>query len=256
MGEEGRSVLVTGGARGIGLAAARRFLEHGDRVTIGARTEESLADARRTLGRHGHVGSVAADVSTVEGCRDTVEAALDAFGALDILFTNAGGYEAVRIEDATEESWDRTIDVHLKGTFFCIRFALEALRATKGAIVTMASDAGLSGLRGGWGAYCAAMGGVVNLTRQLALDLAPEVRVNCIAPGPVRTDHVLEVLGARSYGGHTEGEDPSASLADSLPIGRLIEPDEVADAVLFIAGASSMTGSIVSLDGGSTAGLP
>jgi NAD(P)-dependent dehydrogenase (short-subunit alcohol dehydrogenase family) len=71
----------------------------------------------------------------------------------------------------------------------------------------------------------------------------------------VKTDHVSEVLGARSYGGYTEGEDPSALLADSLPIGRLIEPDEVADAVLFMAGAFSMTGSIVSLDGGSTAGL-
>src|SRR2546425_863906 len=136
------------------------------RVTIGARTEESLADARRTLGERGRVETVAADVSTVEGCRETVKAALDAFGTLDILFTNAGNYEAQRIEDTTEESWDRTINVHLKGTFFCILFALGALRASRGAIVTMASDAGLSGTRGGWGVYCAAMGGVVNLTRQ------------------------------------------------------------------------------------------
>jgi NAD(P)-dependent dehydrogenase (short-subunit alcohol dehydrogenase family) len=248
--------LVTGGGRGIGFAAARRFLLLGDRVTIGARTEEGLANAIRTLRPFGHLETVVADVSTVEGCRETVQAAIDAFGTIDILFTNAGNYEAIRIEDTTEEWWDRTIDTHLKGTFFCIQSALAALRVSRGAIVTMASDAGLVGARGGWAAYCAAMGGVVNLTRQLALDLAPDVRVNCIAPGPVKTDHVLEVLGARAYGGYTEGEDRIALLAESLPIGRLIEPDEVAEAVLFIAGASSMTGAIVSLDGGSTAGLP
>src|SRR5205823_10968855 len=98
-----------------------------------------------------------------------------------------GNYEAAPLAEVTEDMWDRTVDTHLKGTFFCVQASEPALRATRGCVVTMASDAGLLGFRGGWAAYCAAMGGVVNLTRQLAVDLAPEVRVNALAPGPVGT---------------------------------------------------------------------
>jgi NAD(P)-dependent dehydrogenase (short-subunit alcohol dehydrogenase family) len=250
------SVLITGGSRGIGLATARRFLSLGARVTIGGLRSESLEPAARELGGGDRVVGVAADVATAEGCAATVAAAIEAFGGVDVLFTNAGNYESGPIEQVTEETWDRTMAVHLKGTFFCVQSALSALRAKRGVVVTMGSDGGVRGLGGGWAAYCAAKGGVVNLTRQLALDLAPEVRVNCVAPGPVATEHLFADLAADTYGGVEASEDPAQALADTLPLRRLITPEEVADAVVFLASNESLTGSVLALDGGSTAGLP
>ena len=253
---QGTSVLITGGSRGIGLATARRFLSLGARVTIGGLRSESLEPAIGELSGGDRVVGVAADVSAAKGCAATVAAAIEAFGGVDVLFTNAGNYESGPIEQVTEETWDRTMAVHLKGTFFCVQSALPALRATRGVVVTMGSDGGVRGLRGGWAAYCAAKGGVVNLTRQLAIDLAPEVRVNCVAPGPVATEHLFADLAAETYGGVEASTDPAQALADTLPLGRLITPDEVADAVVFLAGNESLTGSVLALDGGSTAGLP
>jgi len=253
---EGKTVLVTGGSRGIGLATARWFLGLGANVTIGGRDDDRLERAAADLGEGGRVATVAADISTVEGCRATVTAAVVAFGGVDVLVTNAGGYESAPPDEVTEDLWDRTIDAHLKGTFFCIQAALPSLRASHGCVVAMVSDAGLFGLPGGWAAYCAAKGGIVNLIRQLAIDLAPDIRLNCVAPGPVGTEHVFEELAAGRYGGVDPGDDPAKALGDTVPLRRLITPEEVADAVAYVAGAESMTGSVLGLDGGSTAGLP
>jgi len=148
-----------------------------------------------------------------------------------------------------------TMDPHAKGTFFCVQEAAPALRETQGCVITMASDAGLLGLRGGWAAYCAAMGAVVNLTRQLAIDLAPEIRVNGLAPSAVGTEHLYADLKGGVYGGLETAADPIKAVADSVPLKRIIEPGEIADAVLFLAGAKSMTGSILSIDAGSTIAL-
>jgi meso-butanediol dehydrogenase / (S,S)-butanediol dehydrogenase / diacetyl reductase len=253
---EGRAVLITGGSRGIGLATAGRFLKAGASVMITGRSGEALAAAQAELSRPDRLRTVAADVSTVGGCRSAVEAALDSFGRLDVLFTNAGSYEAAPVTEVTEDMWDRTIDTHLKGTFFCVQAGAPALAETRGCVVTMASDAGLLGFRGGWAAYCAAMGGVVNLTRQLAVDLAPEVRVNALAPGPVGTQHLYDDLASASYGGFEDSGDAVAGVAQTLPMGRIIDPDEIARAVLFLAGMESMTGSVLSVDGGTTIALP
>ena len=206
---EGKSVLITGGSRGIGLETARRFLSLGARVAIGGVQPENVARAVAELGGGDRVTSVVADVSTADGCARTVGAAAVAFGGLDALFANAGNYDSTGLEDVTEEQWDRTMAIDLKGTFFCVQAALPWLRAARGAVVTMGSDAGLRGLRGGWAAYCAAKGGVVNLTRQLALDLAPDVRVNCVAPGPVATEHLFADLATDTYGGVEGGDDPA-----------------------------------------------
>ena len=216
-------VLVTGGSRGIGLATATRFREAGARLVIAGRSEKILKSAAERVGHGDRVRWVAADVSTVAGCEATVQAALDAFGRLDVLFTNAGSYESAPLGEVTEQLWDQTIDTHLKGTFFCVQAAAPALRAARGAVVTMASDAGLLGFRGGWAAYCAAMGGVVNLTRQLAVDLAPDVRVNAVAPGPINTPLV-------------RGLSPEwrKAKAAELPLGRFGEPEEVAAAIAFL----------------------
>ena len=253
---EGRAVLITGGSRGIGLATAGRFLKADASVMITGRSGETLAAVQAELSRPDRLRTVAADVSTVGGCRSAVEAALDSFGRLDVLFTNAGSYEAAPVAEVTEDMWDRTIDTHLKGTFFCVQAGAPALAETRGCVVTMASDAGLLGFRGGWAAYCAAMGGVVNLTRQLAVDLAPEVRVNALAPGPVGTQHLYDDLASASYGGFEETGDAVAAVTDTVPMRRIIEPDEIARAVLFLAGMESMTGSVLSVDGGTSIALP
>src|SRR6266511_615434 len=272
---QGASVLITGGTRGIGLATARRFLELGARVTIGGLRRESVQRAAGGLRRESvqraagglrresvqraageldagdRLAQVVADVFHTEGCRAT-----EAFGGVDRLFANAGNYDSVPLEEVTEEFWDRTLATHLKGLFFCVQAALPALRSSRGAVVAMASDAGVAGLRGGWAAYCAAKGGVVNLVRQLALDLAPEIRVNCIAAGPVATEHLFHDLADGSYGGIGGVDDPAKALAGTLPLRQLITPDEVADAVVFLAASRSMTGAALSLDAGTTAGLP
>jgi len=225
-------------------------------VTVGGVQAENIERAVASLDGGDRVATVVADVATADGCARTVDAAAEAFGGIDVLFTNAGNYDSLDVGAVTEEQWDRTMAIHLKGTFFCVQAALPRLRAARGVVVTMGSDAGLRGLRGGWAAYCAAKGGIVNLTRQLALDLAPEVRVNCVAPGPVATEHLFADLAADTYGGVEGSDDPAKALADTLPTRKLITPEEVADAVVFLATNDSLTGSVLSLDGGSTAGLP
>ena len=253
---DGRVVLVTGGSRGIGLATAKRFCDGGASVVIAGRSEEALAAAAVSLGHEERVAAVAADVGTVAGCYAAVDGAVTTFGRLDVLFTTAGSYESAPLGEVTEDMWDRTVDTHLKGTFFCVQAAAGALRTARGCVVTMASDAGLLGCRGGWAAYCAAMGGVVNLTRQLAADLAPEVRVNAVAPGPVGTDHLYADLSADSYGGFEGAADAVEAVTQTLPLRRIIEPDEVARAVCFLAGLEAMTGSVLSVDAGTTIALP
>jgi NAD(P)-dependent dehydrogenase (short-subunit alcohol dehydrogenase family) len=251
-----RVVLITGGSRGIGFATAELFAATGASVVIAGRSPEALDAAVVRLGAPERVRGVAADVSTVAGCEAAVAAATGHFGRLDVLFTNAGGYESAPLGSVTEELWDQTIDTHLKGTFFTVQAAAPALRAAGGCVVTMASDAGLLGMRGGWAAYCAAMGGVINLTRQLALDLAPDVRVNAVAPGPVGTETLYQDMTGGSYGGFEEAGDPVQAVTDTLPLRRLIDPDEIARAVAFLADARSMTGAVLSVDGGTSVALP
>ncbi len=251
-----RVVLITGGSRGIGLATAELFVSLGAAVVVAGRSPGALDAAVAHLGDPSRARGVLADVSTVAGCSAAVAAAVDGFGRLDVLFTNAGGYEAAPLGSVTEELWDQTIDTHLKGTFFTVQAAAPFLRDTSGCVVTMASDAGLLGMRGGWAAYCAAMGGVINLTRQLALDLAPDVRVNAVAPGPVATETLQEQMTSGDYGGFETAADPVQAVAATLPLGRLIDPGEIARAVAFLAGAESMTGAVLSVDGGTSVALP
>jgi NAD(P)-dependent dehydrogenase (short-subunit alcohol dehydrogenase family) len=240
-----RVVVVTGGARGLGLAAAQLFLERGARVVIGARRSESLASAVEVLEGGARLATVASDVTTVDGCRAVAGVAEAAFGAIDVLFTNAGVYGTAPVEEMSEELWDSIVDSNMKGTFFCIQAALPALRRAGGVIVTMASDAGVVGVRGGCSAYGAAKAGIVNMTKQLALDLAPDVRVNCIAPGFIATDHLL---------GRVDADEVIKSLTEATPLRRLGTPAEVARAAAYAAETDFMTGAIISLDGGITSG--
>ena len=188
MSFEGKRVLVTGGSRGIGRATAKAFREAGARVAVNGRTTEFTAEGIAALGDDGLIAAPG-DVDTAASYQAVVDAALDAFGGLDVLVNSAGVAKARTIETCDEALWNQVIDINLKGTFFCIRAAATALRESRGSIVNVASTSGLAG-NANLSVYCASKGGVVLLTQALSAEFAPEVRVNCVCPGWVDTEHV------------------------------------------------------------------
>ena len=250
-------VLITGAAGGIGRAVAERFLSQGDAVTLADVDDQRVEKTRAALDGDGRrIATTVADVRSVAACRAMVAAAVDAFGRLDVLVNCAGVWIEGPTDRATEEEWDRTIDVNLKGTFFACRYAIPHLVETEGCIVNLSSDAGLVGTAE-TAIYCASKGGVSLLTRSLALELAPRgVRVNAVCPNDVDTP-MLEGQ-ARDYG----GGDPRGYLDGLLakyPQGsrsRFIRPEEIAGLVVFLASvdAAPITGACVPIDFGSTAG--
>ena len=193
----GKTALVTGAGRGLGLAIAASFLEAGASVAVNDLQPEYVGKAVEELGRDDRVFSCPGDVGSVAGCRTVVGNAIEEFNGLDFLVNNAAVAPVTPVLELSEEQWDQTVNVALKGVFFCSQAALPALKRSKGAIVNVASE---MGLRGGHdsAAYCAAKGGTVNLTRALALEAAPDVRVNCVCPGIMDTP--LSVDTARILG--------------------------------------------------------
>jgi NAD(P)-dependent dehydrogenase (short-subunit alcohol dehydrogenase family) len=246
----GKAVLITGAARGLGLQVARAFHDRGALVMLNDLKRDALDQAIAGLGGGAGVAGIAADISTVAGCDTAVRAALDRFGRLDVLVNNAAINWEMPIADHTEEIWDKHVDTILKGSFFCAKAAIPALQASRGNIVNIASELGLRPIVNNV-AYCAAKGGVINLTRALALELAPDIRVNCIAPGAMDTELMrdcAEASGdAAAYYRYYENFNP---------LKRIAKPEEVADSVVFVASAAAafMTGAVIAIDGGSTAG--
>ena len=247
---EDKAVLITGSSRGIGRATARAFLDLGARVAINGRTERSVNDAITALGGGKALTPAAGDVGTVSGCETVVNAALDGLGGLDILVNSAGVGEEATIEESDEVFWDRTLNINLKGTFFCCRAALPALRSSGGNIVNIASDAGLVGEKG-LAVFGASKGGVVNLTRAMALELAPRVRVNCVCPGYIDTDMTRDLIN--------KTVDPAATeqqLREFAPMQRIGTAVEIAKAIVYLTShdARFITGAVLQIDGGTTAG--
>lgn len=243
-----RRVLVTGSTRGIGLATARAFLAAGAKVAINGRKEEAVAATIQELGGERMVAA-AGSVSTAHGCRAIVEAAVDGLGGLDVLVNNAGILEIGPFEEITEDSWDRLFDTNVKGTFLCSQAALPALREGGGAIVNLSSVAGLEGYAG-FNLYCATKGAVTNLTRAMARELAPEVRVNCVCPTGTDTEMVQVFLG---------GPEPARNRTDyeaSMPMRRMATVEEVADSILFLTSdqGTYLSGVALPIDGARTAG--
>lgn len=251
MSFQDKRVLITGGSRGIGLATAQELLERGAIVAINGRSAATVDEGYKALGGGDRVIKVIGDVATVAGCEAIVQQAVAAMGGLDVLVNAAGVGDQISIEDTTEAIWDATLDINLKGTFFCCRAALPALKASGGNIVNIASDSGLKG-EPLLAAYCASKAAVVNMGRSMALDLAPAVRVNCVCPGYVDTDMVR-----RDY--IDRAADPAAAeqqLIELAPLRRLAAPSEIAKAVAYLASddAKNITGTALAIDGGATAG--
>jgi len=246
-----KRVLVTGSSRGIGFDIAKTFIDAGARVAINGRTEQSVSAAIERLGDEERTLAAPGDIGTVAGCETTVKTTNDAFGGLDILVNSAGIGSGRPIADCDEAMWDAHVDVNLKGLFFCCRAALPELKKSNGNIVNIASDAGLMGVPR-IVVYCASKGGVVNMTRAMALEVAPDVRVNCVCPGYVDTDMIRR--------DHIDkAEDPSAAerrMIDYAPLKRIAMPVEISHGVLYLASheARFITGVALPIDGGSTAG--
>jgi NAD(P)-dependent dehydrogenase (short-subunit alcohol dehydrogenase family) len=244
----GKRVLVTGSTRGIGLATARAFLARGAEVVVHGASQASVDRAKAELGTpHG----VASDLETTQGCLKLIDGTLVALGGIDVLVNNAALGEGGPFEKSDPAFWDRMMNVNLRAPFFCSQYALPALRASKGNIVMVSSVSGLMGHPEGVSVYCTSKGGLINMTRVLALELAPDVRVNCLAPGPIDTD--MHGIPARESGdpdGYYDG------INAWVPMGRIGTADEMANGILYLAwdGASFTTGAILSLDGGGAAG--
>lgn len=245
----GKVAVVTGSTRGIGRAIAERFVAEGARVVVNSRSAGSAEAAALEIG--GETVGVTADVGSAAGAQRVVDGALDAFGGLDVMVCNAGMAMPRDALEISEDDWQRTLDVDLSGVFFCAqRAARVMLKRGRGAIVTISSLQAFAPLARRV-AYAAAKGGVVAMTRSLAAEWAPSVRVNSVAPGYVATPMVRELVA--------QGRVDPEAVSRRTPFGRMAEPAEVASAVLFLASdeASFITGETIMVDGGwlSSAGI-
>jgi NAD(P)-dependent dehydrogenase (short-subunit alcohol dehydrogenase family) len=245
---EGKSVLVTGATRGIGMAAARAFLNEGAHVAINGRTETSVAAAMERFGDN----AVAApgDVATVHGCEQAVGAAMAAFGGLDVLVNNAGVFFRANVEETDEDAWDHLMAANVKSVQFCTRAALGALRVARGTVVNIASESGLNGYPGTT-AYCASKGAVVNLTRAMAMEFAPDIRVNALCPGVIETD-----MTRAGFAVDGDADEGIRRQHDAYPLKRIGTLEEAAAAILFLASpeAGFINGVALPMEGGATVG--
>jgi NAD(P)-dependent dehydrogenase (short-subunit alcohol dehydrogenase family) len=248
----GRHAVVTGASRGIGAVVAAALAADGACVSLLARDAAALERVAAPLGA-GQALAVAADVTDAAAVARAFAAARERFGGVDILINNAGQAQSAKFTDTDPSLWERILAVNLTGTYLCTREAVpDMLKSGFGRIVNIASTAGLRGAAY-ISAYSASKHAVVGLTRALALEYATRnLTVNAVCPGYVDTDIVRDAIAnIRSRTGRSESEARAALLATN-PQRRLIEPREVAHAVLWLCrpGAESVTGQSIILSGG------
>lgn len=245
----GKRVLVTGGTGGIGAAAVAQLRDAGAQVAVGTRTPSRFDTLTAAIGPTG-LAPATGPLDSQSDCASIVEAAERALGGLDVLVNAAGVFDEVPVDAVDQAHWDANMRINVGAPFFCTQAALPLLRASQGNVVNIASDAGMVGYRLG-AAYSAAKGALVNLTRTLAMECAPDVRVNCVCPGNVDTDMIQRAAQA---------SDDAARYLDAAharaPIGRMARPEEVASAIVYLASdaASFVNGAVLPVDGGGVCG--
>jgi NAD(P)-dependent dehydrogenase (short-subunit alcohol dehydrogenase family) len=242
---QGKVAVITGANSGIGLAAARLFVQEGATVFMTGRRRRELEEAVKSIGRGAH--AVQSDVSKLSDLDRLFAVVRDAAGVIDILFANAGGGTFLPLGSITEEQFDATFATNVKGTLFTVQKGL-ALMREGGSIILTGSTAGSTGTPA-FSVYSASKAAIRNFARAWILDLAPrKIRVNVLSPGATSTP-----------GWHGLAPDPEthqsmiAAAAASIPLGRMGEPEEIARAALFLASdeSSFVTGSELFVDGGS-----
>jgi len=243
-----KTALLTGGGSGIGRASAERFAREGADVAVVDIDEEGAEETvdRIEAADGGRAEAIQADVTDSAAVERMIAEIIDRFGHLDVLHNNAGRlHQPVPVEELEESTWDEVHGLNLKGVFLGIKHAVPHLREGEGVIVNTASTAAIRP-RPGTAAYASSKGGVVTLTKQLARELAEDgIRVNAVCP--VATDTPL--LSALE--GSEEAETDIEDIVATIPLGRLVEPEEVAATVAFLASdeASMISGSALEVDG-------
>ena len=237
--------IITGGTSGIGLATAKVFINNDYRCVLVGRSEAKGNAALNYLNTN-QAAYIQADVSDVDNCDEVIKKTVHAFGSVDVLVNSAGLYSEGAITSIDEAEYQRIFNTNVKGTIFMCRAAVEYLIRVKGAIVNVASDAGIKG-NYGCSLYSASKGAVVAFTKSLALELANiPVRVNCVAPGDVLTP--LTEAQLKNSGETVE------DLSSIYPMLRIGKAEEIAEAIYFLASAKAafITGAVLSVDGGLT----
>jgi NAD(P)-dependent dehydrogenase (short-subunit alcohol dehydrogenase family) len=245
-----RVAIVTGGGSGIGRATAELFAQHGAKVVVADFKPDGARAVAESLRADGHEAIfVQVDVSDSAQVRQMVDVALETYQRIDILFNGAGALAPGNALDIDEQTWNRIIAVNLTGTFLCSKAALKPMiERGGGSIINVSSSTGAHDAIGNLVAYVASKGGVTMLTKSMGIDHAREgVRVNAIAPGPTDTPMARQFFD----------DDGMKTLGDTLPIGRVGQPQELASVALFLASdeSSFLTGSIIVADGGQTAAV-
>jgi len=243
-----KAAIVTGASSGIGRAVALKLAEAGYSVLAAGR---DTARTERLLRKHSGIRCWTGDLTSQQACGELVAACVDTFGRLDVLVNNAGIYEAADCESTTDELWSATIAINLSTPFYLSRAAIPILKQTHGVILNIASDWGLKGGREAV-AYCASKGGLVLMSKAMAIDHASEkVRINAICPGDVETPMLYAEGAARGL----TPRDALLAAEELSPTRRVTTADEVAALVVFLASdaAAQITGAAIPIDGGNTA---
>ncbi len=245
MADVQRVALITGSATGVGRACAVRFAQLGFAVIVNySKSEDDAVETARLCEEFGvPVQVIAATVADDAQVKGMIHHVAEAFGGIDVLINNAGTTHFIAHDDldsVTDEIWDEIFQVNVKGAFYCSRAAMPYLKARQGSIVNVSSVAGLSG-QGSSIPYCASKGALNTLTKSLARAFGPDVRVNAVAPGPILTRWL-------------EGRDAQIQkYLEQAPLGKAATPEDIADAVVFLAvGTALTTGQVLVVDGGRT----
>lgn len=249
----GKVALITGGASGIGRATALLMARQGAAVTVVDVDKVGAQSVVKEIRDHGgRAIAVACDVSQGADCQRAVQRAVEELGGLDILFNNAGIIRRANVLETSEEEWDQVMAVNVKSIFLLSKLAIPIMaQAGGGVIINTGSGWGLVGGQNAV-SYCASKGAVVNMTRAMALDHgAQNIRVNCVCPGD--TDTAMLRSEARQLG---ESDERFLAEAADRPLGRVGQPEDIAEAVLYLASDASsfVTGTSLVVDGGGLAG--